>query len=182
MEYLDIVDENNNLTGKVEERQVVHTLGLWHKEVAIWVINENNEILLQKRASTKKQAPNMWSICAGHIDSGEDIEVSALRELKEEIGMETKKLGECLVIKEEEYFSERNINRIFTYHYFCKTNMKIDEFKIQEEELSELKYISFEEFKKIIDEKTPNYTFSDDPYVFDIIKEIEKNISINIFC
>lgn len=39
MEYLDIVDENNELTGKTEERNIIH---------------EKGEILLQKRASTKK--------------------------------------------------------------------------------------------------------------------------------
>lgn len=46
MEYFDIVDENNNLTGKTEEREIVHTTGLWHREVAVWVINEKGELLL----------------------------------------------------------------------------------------------------------------------------------------
>ena len=40
MELLDVVDENNNLTGKQEEREIVHRDGLWHREVAIWIMNE----------------------------------------------------------------------------------------------------------------------------------------------
>ncbi len=55
MEYLDVVDENNNLTGKTEERNIIHEKGIWHREVAVWIMNEQGEILLQKRASTKKQ-------------------------------------------------------------------------------------------------------------------------------
>jgi len=32
-------------------------------------MNEKGEMLLQKRASTKKQEQNKWAICAGHIDA-----------------------------------------------------------------------------------------------------------------
>ncbi len=37
MELLDIVDENNNLTGKTEEKEVIHKKGLYHREVAVWI-------------------------------------------------------------------------------------------------------------------------------------------------
>ena len=40
MEYLDVVDENNNLIGKNEERNIIHEKGIWHREVAVWIINE----------------------------------------------------------------------------------------------------------------------------------------------
>lgn len=82
MEYLDVVDENNNLTGKIEERNIIHEKGIWHREVAVWIMNEQGKILLQKRASTKKQEPNKWAICAGHIDAGETVENAILRELE----------------------------------------------------------------------------------------------------
>ena len=31
MEYLDIVDENNEFTGIVEERRKAHEMNLWHR-------------------------------------------------------------------------------------------------------------------------------------------------------
>ena len=40
MEYLEIVDEENNLTGETEERDVVHAKGLWHREIAVWIKKE----------------------------------------------------------------------------------------------------------------------------------------------
>lgn len=50
MELLDIVDENNNLIGKAEERNIVHEKGLWHRHVGAWIMNEKGEILFQKSA------------------------------------------------------------------------------------------------------------------------------------
>lgn len=38
MEYLDVVDENNNLTGETAERNYIHEKGIWHREVAICII------------------------------------------------------------------------------------------------------------------------------------------------
>ncbi len=60
MELLDVLDEEGNMTGKVEDKDVIHEKALWHKEVDAWIVNEQGEILIQKRAATKKQAPNKW--------------------------------------------------------------------------------------------------------------------------
>ena len=51
MEYLDVVDENNNLTGKTEERNIIHEKGIWHREVAVWIINGQfvQDILMQEK-------------------------------------------------------------------------------------------------------------------------------------
>ena len=42
-EYLDIVDENENLTGEKELRSVVHAKGLWHRVVHIYFFREKKE-------------------------------------------------------------------------------------------------------------------------------------------
>lgn len=54
MEYIDVVDENNNFTGEVVSKNVVHEKGLFYREVIGVIINEENEILLQKRSPYKK--------------------------------------------------------------------------------------------------------------------------------
>ena len=51
MEYLDIVDENNELTGQVEERKLAHEKHLFHRHVSTWIMNQKGEILLQKRSA-----------------------------------------------------------------------------------------------------------------------------------
>lgn len=54
-------------------------------------MNDKKELLLQKRSATKKSHPNFWDISgAGHIRAGETVTEGAIRELKEELGVEVK--------------------------------------------------------------------------------------------
>ena len=39
-EYLDIVDDNNRITGKIAKRSYIHQNGIWHREVACWIMNK----------------------------------------------------------------------------------------------------------------------------------------------
>lgn len=182
MELLDIVDENNRLTGRKEDREKVHTEGLWHREVAIWIMNEKGEILLQKRAATKKQAPNKWAITAGHIDAGEEPLQAVRRETLEEIGLGLKEsdLEFLFVEKMEKKFLEvKYHNRMFNYLYLARTNKEISEFVIQQEELSELKYINLKELEDIIEHQDEEYVFSKSPYIpklISILKNKEENL------
>ena len=57
MEILDIVDENNELTGEKETRQYIHENNLWHRNVSCWIINEKGAFhsqTLKKRLKNKK--------------------------------------------------------------------------------------------------------------------------------
>lgn len=176
MEYLDIVDEENNLLGRTESRDVIHKEGLWHREVAAWIMNENGKLLMERRACTKKQEPNKWGLCAGHIDPGEDIKSSMVRELEEEIGLkiDVKDLKLISIEKKQNSYGDiKNYN--FQYNYFVRTNKKIEDYKVQLEELSELKYISITRLEEIVKAKDENYTFSDQLYMPKIIKILKGN-------
>lgn len=56
MELLDVLDEEGNLTGNKEDKDIIHEKGLWHREVCALIRNRKGEYLIQKRAATKKQA------------------------------------------------------------------------------------------------------------------------------
>ena len=53
MEYIDILDEAGNLTGKTESREEVHKKGYWHRAINVFIINKDNQLLIQKRAANK---------------------------------------------------------------------------------------------------------------------------------
>ena len=91
MELFDIIDENGNPTGKIVERSIAHAEGIPHRTAHIWIIrrrNEKTEILLQKRSRNKDSFPGKFDTSsAGHIQAGDEPMESALRELKEELGI-----------------------------------------------------------------------------------------------
>ena len=41
MEFLDILNENGEYAGKIEERKAVHNNGLWHVHVGVWIMNKD---------------------------------------------------------------------------------------------------------------------------------------------
>ena len=142
-------------------------------------MNEKGEILLQKRASTKKQEPNKWSICAGHIDAGETVENAILREMEEELGIKVSidELEFLKVYKKQNDISSNNIkNYNFQYMYFFKTNWKIEDYKIRLEELSEIKYIPFTEFEKIVKNRDTTVTFTKQAYMPEIIEILRRKL------
>jgi isopentenyl-diphosphate delta-isomerase type 1 len=86
-EIFDIVNEQDEVIGRAP-RSEVHALGLLHRAIHVFVFNSRGEIFLQKRSMKKDRQPGVWdSSCSGHVDSGEDYDQTAMRELREEIGL-----------------------------------------------------------------------------------------------
>ncbi len=87
VEYLDIVDENDNVVGTAP-RSDVHIKGMWHRAVYIFVFNSNGELFIQQRSDIKDTEPGLWDCSVtGHPSSGQDYYDAAVREAMEEIGV-----------------------------------------------------------------------------------------------
>lgn len=86
-EMFDVVDEQNRVTG-VLSRHEVHSQKLRHRAVHIFVFNKKGELFLQKRSRWKDKQPRKWdSSAAGHLNSGDEYDPTAARELQEELGV-----------------------------------------------------------------------------------------------
>ncbi len=86
-ELLSVVDENDHVIDTLPRYQI-HASGLRHRAVHILVFNENEELFLQKRSFNKDHNKGLWDTsAAGHVDTGEDYITSAIREAKEELGV-----------------------------------------------------------------------------------------------
>ncbi len=87
-EMFDVVDEHNAVIGQ-RPRGEVHALGLRHRAVHVFVFNKHGDIYLQKRSHLKDVHPRDWdSSASGHLDVGESYADCAVREVKEELGIE----------------------------------------------------------------------------------------------
>ena len=86
-EIFDVVNERDEVIGQ-KPRSEVHARGLLHRAVHVLVFNARGEIFLQKRSMKKDRQPGVWdSSASGHVDSGEHYDETAVRELREEIGL-----------------------------------------------------------------------------------------------
>jgi isopentenyldiphosphate isomerase len=95
-EIFDVVNERDEVID-AKPRSEVHRLGLKHRAVHVLVFNVRGETFLQKRSLKKDREPGNWdSATSGHVDSGEDYDVCAVRELREEIGLTVEKVLERL--------------------------------------------------------------------------------------
>ena len=86
-EWFDVVNQRDEVISRALRRDV-HAQGLWHRAVHVLVFDSAGRIFLQKRSMTKDLSPGLWdSSCSGHLDSGEDYDTTATRELGEELGI-----------------------------------------------------------------------------------------------
>ncbi len=95
-EIFDVVNERDEVIDR-KPRHEVHARGLLHRAIHVLVFNARGETFLQKRSLTKDREPGKWDCStSGHVDSGEDYDACAVRELREEIGLIVSKAPECL--------------------------------------------------------------------------------------
>jgi isopentenyl-diphosphate delta-isomerase type 1 len=86
-EILEIVDEENRVTGRAE-RSRIHREQLRHRAVHVFLFNTRGELFLQKRSLEKDEFPGYYdSSAAGHVDPQESYAAAAVRELEEELGI-----------------------------------------------------------------------------------------------
>lgn len=89
MELVVLVDEHNTPIGTAE-KNFVHTKDtLLHRAFSLFLFNSKKQILLTKRARTKKTFPGVWTntVC-GHLAPEETTVDAAKRRLKKELGID----------------------------------------------------------------------------------------------
>lgn len=91
-ERFDLCDAAGRPLGQTKARALVHRDGDWHRSLHLWVVLRDPRlgarVLLQRRSQAKDTWPGALDVAvAGHLRAGERLE-DALRESKEEIGLE----------------------------------------------------------------------------------------------
>ncbi|HWA51784.1 MAG TPA: NUDIX domain-containing protein [Patescibacteria group bacterium] len=152
-ELLYVVDEFDT-PQKPQPRKKVFKDGLWRRTVHVWILNNKNQILCQKRSMKKDISPGMWeSYAGGHVGhEDENYFIGAARELSEETGLSVlpKDLDLVKIYKADKFKEYRGI---FTF----KWDGNIDDLKSEEDEVDEVKFININKVKKYLQEKDSNW-------------------------
>ncbi len=152
-EKADVLDERGNKTGEILPLGIVHERELWHGSVFVWIINSKKEILFQFRAESKQLNPSCWDTSvAGHIVAGDKPEVSGVREVNEEIGTEIKvsDLNFLGKFSEEGLMTDGKVHREHMFIFSLYRELDIASLKIQQEELTAVKWIPAKELEHIL--------------------------------
>lgn len=164
MEMFDVLDEKGNKTGIQKSKEECYKEGHWFRSVHIWIINNNKEILLQKRSSNKSTFPNLWAVSvSGHVQAGESSMDTVIREIKEELGLSVtpEKCKYLFTLKRENVF-ENCINRVFDDVYILVLNIDVNNTRLQKSELCEIKYFNYEKLKEMLIDKHPAFVPMDE--------------------
>ena len=158
-EVLAILNEDGLDSGKSATKAEIYKNGYWYRTVHIWILNDKQELLMQKRNPLKKTFPNLWALStAGHVLYHESSKEAAVRELKEELGLNVSSSElEYLFTLKREQFAENTTLRVFDDVYLLSKNIDISNVKLQTEELTEIKYIHYKCLQSILKDKDPNY-------------------------
>jgi len=88
LEQVEVVDLDGNVIDVVSRKQM-RSEKLRHRSVFIAVINDDGDLLVHRRADHKDVWPGWWDVAVGGVVGvGENYDVAARRELREELGID----------------------------------------------------------------------------------------------
>ena len=141
-EFIDILTAEGLPTGNTALKSEAHKKGWFHATAHIWFFTTDHQILLQKRALTKKVFPGIWDISvAGHIGAGEKILQGAKREILEEIGLELQEKDLIKIGTRIHQVSHSNGIQDNEHHHVFIAELKtsVEKLTLQKEEVTDIK-------------------------------------------
>ncbi len=167
-EYFDVLNEFGEFTGEIATREECHEKGLWHRAIYGFVFNYEGDVLLQKRSANKKLWPNLWDITAGgHVLAGEFGTQALIREIKEELGIDVLEDEVKYLVGSTSVNIKGNIiNKHFNECYIVMKDIDISEIKLQEEEVSDIRWFTKEEILNRINNNFDEITDKTGPWNF----------------
>jgi isopentenyl-diphosphate delta-isomerase len=88
-EKVILVDINDHPIGLMNKLEA-HEKAVLHRAFSVFILNNNNELMLQQRAHHKYHSPLLWTnTCCSHQRENETNIQAGTRRLREEMGFET---------------------------------------------------------------------------------------------
>lgn len=144
-----IVNEKDEVIG-YKEKEDIRQEDIYQVS-ALWLENSKGEILLAQRALTKSHDPGKWGpAVAGTVEEGETYDLNIMKEAEEEIGLS----GVTLMVEEKRRVGKNkgSPHNYFRQMYSAVVDRRIEDFRIQEDEVAAIRWFTKEELKKEIKE------------------------------
>lgn len=146
MELWDLYDKNKNKLNKDHIRGEKLPNDTYHLVVHVWIKNNQNRYLISKRAKYKKY-PLMLECVGGSVLKGETTFDAAIRETKEEVGVDLINIKRKLItsIIREDF---QDIVDVYEFNYNKEPDLK----NATTDEVEEVKWMKKEEIINLFKE------------------------------
>lgn len=151
--------------------------GYYHLVVHVWIQNSKGEYLISQRAANRPTYPLMWECVGGSVIKGEDSITGAIREVKEEVGIElSPDQGKLLFTKIRGEMKKRTFDDIVDVWLFRYDGELMLE-EATTDEVADCKWMTKKEIRELYDRgefvETLDYVFcaldTDEPDYSDVI-------------
>lgn len=153
-EKVILVSPEDKVLGVMNKLEA-HQKGVLHRAFSVFLFNDKGDMLLQKRADCKYHSPQKWTnACCSHPREGETYKDAAIRRLYEELGISTEITEKFHFIYKANVGQglwEHELDYVFVGNYEGK-------FHLNPNEVSEIRYISWENLEQEINENPENFT------------------------
>ena len=152
MERWDLYDKDRKPLNRTHVRGEAFAEGEYYVSCEIWVRNSKGEFLITKRHPDKK-AGNLWEFAGGGTLAGETTTQSAVRELKEETGIQSQE-------SELQLFATYQHKNYFLDLFLLNKDVQISDIVLQPGETIDAKWASEETILQMIDNEEFVYSVS----------------------
>jgi len=133
-ELIDVINEND-IVIESKSKDEIHHAGLLHREVHVWLFDENKNVYFAKTSASKSSAGLLDAPIGGHVSKGENYLEAAVRETKEESGLIVSPSDLILLIKfTGTSQNEKRINNFLRSVYIYKYPINNNTIKEDREE------------------------------------------------
>lgn len=162
-ELWDLYSQQRVFTGRTHIRGEELPDGLFHLVVHVWIKNAKGEYLISQRAASRPTYPLMWECVGGSVLAGETSIAGAIREAKEEVGIDLEKShGKLLFTKVRRVIDGRKFNDIMDVWCFAY-NGEISLSNATSNEVAQCCWMTLPQIRKLWDSgkmvETPGYFF-----------------------
>ena len=165
MEVWDLYDENKVKTNKTCIRGEEIPDDYYHLVVHVWIKNNKGEYLISQRSESRTSYPLLWECVGGSVVKDEDSLQGALRETKEEVGIDLdKNKGKIVYSELRKTYHNKKFNDIMDVWLF-NYDGEVDLNNATTDEVCDVKWMNKDAIKALLDDKklvpTLQYFFDD---------------------
>lgn len=153
-EQVILVNERDEQIGLMPKMEA-HEKALLHRAFSVFIFNEKNELMIQRRALHKYHSPGLWTnTCCSHQREGESNIAAGKRRLQEEMGFTTN-LKETVSFIYKAPFDNGLTEHEFDHILVGYFN---EEPSLNPEEADDYRWMDLEELKEDMQENPDRYT------------------------